>query len=346
MGHRSECTSRTLLPMWEKTKKGLRLGYDILRATIDRFGKDRADRMAAAVAYRTMFALAPLLLLGIWVLSLVLGGDDAARDRILDEVQRVSGSTEIREALDIFLENARVTGDTAALLGFGLLLWTGSSLFLELQRDLNDIFGVPPEERSGFTGILIKRGLGFLWVLVFGLALIALWGLNAVWQFIGDLVPDVFAEVGALLALVAPLVSLFIVPLVLALAYQTLSRLNVRWRAVWWGSFVTSAILIGAAYAVGLYFRLTAEPSALTVAGSIFVILLLAFVLSAVFLLGAELIEVIEGYLETGIARPEEEREAYEDPGDQGEPMERPAPLGAVAAFFAGLVVGRSSKRR
>ncbi|MGH8944517.1 MAG: YihY/virulence factor BrkB family protein [Acidimicrobiia bacterium] len=328
--------------MWEKMKDALRLAYEIMRAAIDRFGRDRADRMAAAVAYRTMFALAPLLLVGIWVLGLVLGGNEPARQRILDEVARVGG-TEMRQAFDDFLANAIVSGDTAALLGFALLTWTGSSLFLELQRDLNDIFGVPLEERSGFTAMLLKRGLGFLWVIVFGVALIAFWGLNAVWQFIGDLVPEMLDELGAIFALLAPLVSLIIVPLVLALAYQTLSHLQVRWRAIWWGSFVTSAILIGAAYLVGLYFRMTTEPNAVNVAGSIFVILLLAFVLSAVFFFGAELIEVIEDYLEKGSARQTTEREAG-DVEREAQPV-KPASLGAVVAFLTGLFLGRRSRR-
>jgi membrane protein len=329
--------------MWEKTKRAARLGYAIVRAAIDRFGQDRADRMAAAVAYRTMFALAPLLLLGIWILGLVLGGNDPARDRILDEVQSVAGE-EIREALDIFLENARVTGDTAAFLGFGLLFWTGSSLFLELQRDLNDIFGVPQDERRGIAAMALKRGLGFLWVIVFGLALIALWGLNAVWQFIGDIVPDAFDGLGAVLAVLAPLVSLIIVPFVLALAYQTLSRLRVRWKAIWWGSFFTSAVLIGAAYGVGLYFRWTTEPNAVNVAGSIFVILLLAFILSSVFLFGAELIEEIDDHLDQGsVAAPPGEKATIES---EAEGMTRPAPMSAVLAFFAGLFIGSRRNRK
>lgn len=331
--------------MWEKTTSGFHLAYEMVRATIDRFGKHRADRMAAAVAYRTMFALAPLLLVGIWVLGLVLGGNAAARQRILDEVMRVAGR-EISDALDVFLENAIVSGDTAALLGFALLIWTGSSLFLELQRDLNDIFGVPVEERSGITAMLTRRGLGFFWVIVFGVALIALWGLNAIWQFMGDLVPEMFDVLGALLALIAPLVSLIIVPLVLALAYQTLSHLQVRWRAVWWGSFVTSAVLIGAAYLVGLYFRFSGPPNAVNVAGSIFVILLLAFVLSAVFLFGAELITVIDDYLATGEVSSSTRRqpEAASAQPAAGEPRRRAA-LSTVGAFLLGLFVARRRDR-
>lgn len=332
--------------MWEKTKKKLRLAYEIARAAIDRFGNDRADRMAAAIAYRTMFALAPLLLLGIWVLGLVLGGNEAARIRILDEVAMVAG-TEVSEALDVFLANARVTGDTAALLGFGLLIWTGSSLFLELQRDLNDIFDVPQEERSGIAAMAVKRGLGFLWVVVFGLALIALWGLNAMWQFIGDLVPDIFAQLGPLLALFAPVVSLIVVPLILALAYQTLSHLRVRWKAIWWGSFVTSVILIGAAYLVGLYFRWTTDPTPINVGGSIFVVLLLAFVLSAVFLFGAELIGVIGHYLETESVRlpTQAERESRKEDGGASEAGPS-APVSAALAFLVGLLIGRRRDKR
>jgi len=332
--------------MWEKTKEAAQLVYGLGRAAVDKFGQDRADRMAAAVAYRIMFALAPLLILGIWVLGLVLGGNEPARQRILAEVQRVAGG-EISEALGIFLENAIVSGDTAAFLGFGLLIWTGSSLFLELQRDLNDIFGVPLAERSGFTAMLLRRGLGFLWVVVFGVALIAFWGLNAVWQFIGDLIPEVLDELGALLALAAPLVSLIVVPLLLALAYQTLSHLEVRWKAIWWGSFVTSAILIGAAYLVGLYFRATTEPNAINVAGSIFVVLLLGFVLSAVFLFGAELIGVIDDYLARGEVRDAEEQkeEAELVRAPVGEPR-RPAALSTVAAFLVGLLLARRRRDR
>jgi membrane protein len=276
---------------------------------------------------------------------LVLGGNEPARQRILDEVTLVAGA-EISEALRVFLANARVSGDTAALLGFGLLTWTGSSLFLELQRDLTDIFGVPVEERSGFSAVLLKRALGFLWVVVFGLALIALWGLNAVWQFIGDLLPEVLDELGAVFGLLAPVVSLMILPMVLALAYQSLSYVAVRWKAIWWGSFFTSVVLIGAAYLVGLYFRWTTEPNAVNVAGSIFVILLLAFVLSAVFLFGAEVIKVIDRYLETGTARPSVAVAPSEGEGQPPEPIREAAPLGAVAAFFAGLMVGRRNRRR
>lgn len=332
--------------MWEKNKGSLRLAYDVLRAAVTQFGLDRADRMAAAVAYRTMFALAPLLLLGIWVLGLVLGGNEAARDRILAEVGVVAG-TEISEALALFLANAQVSGDTAAFLGFGLLLWTGSSLFLELQRDLNDIFEVPHEERSGIAAIAVKRGLGFLWVIVFGLALIAVWGLNAVWQFIGGLVPEMLDALGVVFAFFAPLVSLILLPFLLALAFQSLTRRSVRWRAIWWGSFLTAVVFIAAAYLVGLYFRWTTEPNAVNVAGSIFVILLLAFVLSAVFLYGAEVIKVIDDYLDSGTVRSPatREAEAKSDESASAEPRE-PASASTLLAFVVGVLVGRRNKRR
>jgi len=332
--------------MWEEMKGALRLAYDLLRAAVTQFGLDRADRMAAAVAYRTMFALAPLLLLGIWVLGLVLGGNAAARDRILAEVGVVAGS-EISDALGLFLENARVSGDTAALLGFGLLIWTGSSLFLELQRDLNDIFEVPQEQRSGLAAIAIKRGLGFLWVIVFGLALIAVWGVNAVWRFLGGLVPEMLAALGLVFALLAPVVSLIILPFLLALAYQSLSHLRVRWRAIWWGSFLTAVVFIVAAYLIGLYFSRTTPPNAVNVAGSIFVILLLAFVLSAVFFYGAEVIKVIDDYLETGSVRSPAAREAEaRSPEVVMAESRETASVSTLLAFFVGLLVGRGRKRR
>ncbi len=325
--------------MWNRTKANLRLTFDVFVAAGKAFGADRASRMAAAVAYRTMFALAPLFLLAVSIAGMVFGSRDAARFEILFRVQEVAGP-QVRDALSTFLQSVEVSGGTAAIVGVALLFWTASSLFMEIQTNLNDIFDVPEEKVRGVMGFIRKRTLGFLWVVGFGVALIAVWLVNAVWRYFGDSILPAGAEhLHSLVGWLTPLVSVLLLPLILGLFFQTMVAIKVRWRAIWWGSFFTSVAFLATAYGVSLYFTWDRETSASQVAASLFVILLLAFLLAAVFFFGAEVTKVYDDHLDNGDVKAPSEPNAYPPEVVVSEP-ERSVRLTAVFAFFAGWFVG------
>lgn len=321
--------------MWETIKFNLVLAYEMLREAGRQYGEDRATRMAAAVSYRTLFAAAPLLLVAVSVFGLVLGSSASAQREILNAVQQIAGS-DVADAVALILQSVQQTGGTAGVIGAILLLWTASSLFMELQNDLNDIFGVPYEYTAGVVAFIKKRGLGFLAVLGLGLVLVAVWLLNGIWQLIESLFPDSFEPIHRVIGFLTPIVSLIVLPFVLALTYQVLCQLKVRWRAIWWGSFYTSIAFLLAAHGTGLYFRYSGT-SAAGVAGSVVVILLLAFVLSSVYIFGAEVIKIYHNHLETGFLLPVEE--SPKPLALVGEP-EPAMPLAAVLGFLGGLFVG------
>ena len=320
--------------MWAKTKDAAKTTYEIFKSAGKQYGIDRVNRMAAAVAYRTMFALAPLLLVAVAVLG-VFVGDVEARGEILETVTRVAGET-VADALEDFLRSVSQSSSVAGIVGFVLLLWTSSSLFMELQNNLNDIFDVPYEQTNGVMGFIVKRGLGFLWALSLGLLLVAIWLVNSLWQFVDDFLPPAFAPVHDVVSYVAPAASILILPFLFALIFQSLTRVKVRWRAIWWGSAFTAVVFLLATYGAGLYFRL-AGPTAAGIAGSIFVILLLAYVLSAVFLFGAEVTKVYDSYLDGVSLRFLDEDVVPDGIVDRPEPA---LPLAAVLAFLGGLFVG------
>ena len=129
------------LRMWETLKRRGSLAIEILIDAGQQFGVDRASRMGAAIAYRTVFALAPLLIIAVAVLGVIVGSDEAF-DEINDGVEQVFG-TEFADIVDVFLGSVQTSIGSVVILGVILLFWTSSSLFLELQHDLNDIFEVP-----------------------------------------------------------------------------------------------------------------------------------------------------------------------------------------------------------
>ena len=292
-----------------------RIGRDIylvFKHAGQEYGVDRVNRMSAAVAYRGLFAMAPLLILTVYVVGLAVGSD-AAREEILEAINRVAGPTVV-DAVDTILATMTNPGAVAGVVGLVLLLWTSSGLFLELQNDLNDIFDVPYEQTTGILETVRKRGLGFLWALSLGLILILVLLLNNIWQFLGNLLPGTLEPVNRVVSVLTPLVSVVVLPLVIALFIRTLCVVKIRWRAVWWGSLFTTIAFLVTSYGVSLYFRFS-STSAAQIAGAVFVILLAAYIFAAVFLFGAEVTRAYQLYLETGSPAGDATVSATDSPG-------------------------------
>lgn len=305
------------------------------------YGEDRVNRMSAAVAYRALFAAAPLLLIAIYVLGLVVGRAEA-RSEILDALARIGGEQVVNVA-GTLMDSLSSTSTVTGIVGIVLLLWTSSTLFLELQNDLNDIFGVPYEQTTGIFNLARKRGLGFLWALGLGLILIVVLLLNNIWQFLGNLFPARFEPVHDVITLLTPLVSAVVLPFVFVLFFQSLTQVKVRWRAVWWGSFFTSVAVLLASYGAGIYFRLSANTAA-GIAGALFVILLLFYIFSAVFLFGAEVTKAYDLYLSRGRRPPgvADDETPADSVVDEVEPS---VSMATLLGFLAGLFVGWGRRR-
>jgi membrane protein len=308
------------------------------------YGRDRSSRMAAAIAYRTVFALAPLLLLVVAVFGWFLGSRAEAVVTILETIESVAGQ-EVREIVEGVITSALTSADTAAIIGLALLLWTASSLFLEMQRDLNDIFDVPNEKVTGIIAMVRTRGIGFLWVLGLGVLLIATWLLNAVWRFLGSLLPDSMDAAHDLVTVLAPLVSLLMLPLVFALIFQTMTAATVPWKAVRVGAGFTAVVFLVASYGIGIWFQIAEPTTALGFAGSFVVILFLAYFLSMVFLYGAEVTKVYSDRLASAESPSRSELEPTDPQVLVATPGEG-VPRAAFLAFVAGIVVGWRGSRR
>ncbi|HEY6635043.1 MAG TPA: YhjD/YihY/BrkB family envelope integrity protein, partial [Acidimicrobiia bacterium] len=121
--------------MWNKIQDLARLTFQIFTHAAKSYGAHRVNRMSAAVAYRAIFALAPLLLLAVYVVGIAIGSSEAARAEILEVIDRIAGPT-VLQAIETLLRDLASTSSITGIVSLVLLLWTSSSLFLELQNDL------------------------------------------------------------------------------------------------------------------------------------------------------------------------------------------------------------------
>jgi membrane protein len=249
---------------------------------------DRAASMGAALAYYTLFSLAPLLLIVIAVAGLVFG-PDAARGQIFDELSGFIGAPGAATVQQLLESVNRPAGGVAATVtGIVLMLVGATTVFAELQSTLDRIWRAPVAPPGGLWGLLRARVLSFGLILGLGFLLIvslvlsaALSALQTWWaQAFGgwDLVLQVFNYVSSL----ALMTALF------AAIYKLMPRVRVAWSDVWVGATVTAVLLTIGRVLIGLYLATGAVTSGFGAAASLVAVMVWVYYSAQIFLLGAE----------------------------------------------------------
>lgn len=263
-----------------------------LREVMQQWLADRALSHGAALAYYTLFSLAPLLVLVIAIVGLVFGRK-AAQGQIVDQIQGLMGAEGARLIEGMIAKASRpVSGIVASVVSLATMLFGASGVMGQLQTSLNQILRAPPARTRGMRGVLRKRVATFGLVIAMALLLLA------------SLV--ISAAVTALHGWIStqlPIVSLVVPPLNLALSflvgtalfallYKALPQANLPWRDVWLGAGVTSVLFGLGKGGIGLYLGRAGAHSVYGAAGSLVIVLLWVYYSSQILFLGAEFTEV------------------------------------------------------
>jgi membrane protein len=283
--------------MRNRILSGARDTFAVFLDAAKSYGRDRVGRMAAALAYRTMFAIAPLLLLVTGVFGLIVDNPDEVRDLILGVIDGVVGS-QVSEAIQTLVTSAVESSEATTAIGFALFAWASSSLFMDLQMGLNDIFGVPQEKTTGFRAFVRRRLIAIAWSISIGLLLVAAWLTNAAAGWLAGLIPETFGLARTTIQFGARLIAFIMFPLIFVGMYRTMTRARLHPRAIWVGGLVTSLVFFLTAIAAGVYFSWDEQTSAGQVAGSLVVLLLTAYLLSSALLFGAQVTRAYHDHLQ------------------------------------------------
>jgi membrane protein len=249
-----------------------------------------ASTMGAALAFYTVFSVAPILLIAIGVMGWVIGAD-AVRADLLPQMQSLFG-TAGASAVQALLSSASYMGRsrTATAIGVGTVLIGASSVFVELQNSLDRVWGIPKRNRerglwrfvrSRFLSLGLVVGVGFL--LMVSLFVSTLLAAVGAWlaSYMGEWTASIFAVDVAL--------SLIISTALFALVYKYIPQERLNWPDVWVGGAVTAILFNIGKFAIGYYLAKGAFVSVYGVAGSLLVLLLWAYYSAQIFLFGAEI---------------------------------------------------------
>jgi membrane protein len=268
--------------------------FDLLWKTYQAWADDKAPRLGAALAYYAVFSIAPLLVIVIAICGLVLGGEEAARQRVVAQLQASAGDA-AAQAIDSLLVNTSdpKAGRIATIVGAVTLLLGALGVFVQLQDALNTIWKVTPRPGRGIVGILRDRLLSFLIVLGVGLLLLAALVVSAALAAINRFVtPDWLPGSVQLWEVVNGLVSFGFVTLFFAMLYKVLPDVKIGWADVWVGATVTAGLFTAGKFLLGLYLARAGATSAYGAAGSLVLVLLWVYYSSQIFLFGAEFTRV------------------------------------------------------
>jgi membrane protein len=266
--------------------------YRLLRQAIAGYSKDSVPRLGAAMAYYTVFSLAPLLMIAIGIVSLAFGRE-AAREQILSQLQDLVGSTGAK-AIEAMLQNASSpsSGVLATIIGVITLFVGASGVFGELQASLNTIWDVPVREGGGFWRFIKDRFLSVLMVLGTGFLLLVSLILSAGLAAAGSFLLGVLPLPEGVLHLLNFALSFAMITVLFALIYKILPDAPIAWRDVWIGSILTAFLFEVGKLLIGLYIGKANFASSYGAAGSLVVILVWVYYSTQILLFGAEFTEV------------------------------------------------------
>jgi len=262
--------------------------FDLARKSVSAWSDDYAPSMGAAIAYYTVFSLAPLLLIVIAVAGAVFGRE-AVQGEIVAQLQGLIGY-EGAVAIQGLIKSASkpAEGLLAGGISLAVLIVGATTVFGELQSSLDRIWQVPQGAKSGVMATLRARLLSF--GLILGLAfllmvsLVVSAGVAVVGRWAGDIVPG-WAIAVQLLNLA---ISLGITTLLFGMIYKFMPQARIAWRDVWVGAAVTAVLFEVGKTLISLYVAKTSVASSYAAAGSIIVLLVWVYYSAQIFLLGAE----------------------------------------------------------
>ena len=264
-----------------------------LRHVLSRAGNawidDHAQSMGAALSYYTVFSLAPLLLIAISVAGLVFGRD-AAQGAVVDQLHGLIGR-QGSEAIQELLKNVSKPseGVLATLTGIVVLMIGATSVFAELQDDLNRIWQVPTKEKvSSWWAFLRARLLSIGMILAMGFLLLVSLAASAAFDAFAAWSTSPIAGWESLVHAINLAVSFVLTSALFAMIYRFMPQATIEWRDVGIGALVTAALFSIGKTLIGLYIGKSALASGFGAAGSLAVLLAWVYYSAQIFLFGAE----------------------------------------------------------
>lgn len=269
------------------------LVWQSLKESIKEFGRDKITKLAASLAYYTVFSLAPLLVLIISISGLIFG-QHAVEGNIAGQISSIVGPEAAVQVQDM-IKNATLTGQStmATIISAVVLIISATTIFGELQDSINSIWGLRKKETAGIMAMLTTRLLSFGLIASLGFILMVSLIATTVLEGLGNRLQEVFPNVSFVLFYVLNLaLTLGVITALFAVIFKVLPDAKMRWKAVLPGAVATAILFMLGKMAISLYINKSDLGSSFGAASSLAIILVWVYYSSIILYFGAEFTKV------------------------------------------------------
>ena len=264
--------------------------FRLARKSVQAWMDDYASSIGAAIAFYTVFSLAPLMLIVIGVAGF-FWGEEAVRGELMRLVSTMVGESGA-QAVEAVVQSGATEpqqGMVATIVSVTFLLIGATRVFAELQSALDRIWKVPAREKTtGIWKLVRARLLSFGLVLSLAFLLLVSLVVSTVLSALGSWAGALLPGWELILQILNTLVSFGILTVLFAMIFKFMPQADVAWKDVWTGAFVTALLFELGKLVIGLYVGKSAVASSYAAAGSLVIVLLWVYYAAQVFLLGAE----------------------------------------------------------
>jgi len=250
--------------------------------------EDNSLRLSAALAYYSIFSLAPLLIIAIAIAGLIFG-EQAARGQIADQMKQLAGNRAAEAIQALLLGTSRKSASfSATIVGLVVLLFGASGAFSELKSALNTIWGVEIKPGTAVLTLIRERFISFTMVLGVGFLLLVSLLVSAALAALGVSMHNLLVLPPIVWQAADFVVSLVLITVLFAMIFKVLPNVRLRWSDVWIGAACTAFLFTIGKFLIGFYLGTSSVASYYGAAGSAVVILLWVYYSACILFFGAE----------------------------------------------------------
>ncbi len=273
-------------------KSGVKGYFELFKTAAKDWVDDHAPRLGAALAFYTIFSLAPLLTIILTAATLWFSDNPGkANEVVYGSLGSAVGIENAEKFKDIMVqkEEKKDSGIFTAVAAGVMLLFGATGVFIQLQDSLNEIWEVEQKPGQGILGFIRHRLLSFAMILAIGFLLLTSLVLSAGLAAMGKYFSGMFGDMTLLMQVLNFVVSFGLITLLFACMFKYVPDAKVSWRDVWFGAAVTALLFTLGKFGLGMYLGKSSVVSTYAAAGGLLIVLLWVYYTSQIVFFGAEL---------------------------------------------------------
>lgn len=249
--------------------------WEALRETFKKWNESSASNDSASLAYYAIFSIPGLLIIIIWIAGNFFG-EEAIRGQITSQISGIMGQDAAKSVQDM-IAGALIDKENIfmKIIGIGSLVFGSTTLFFQLQRSLNNLWDVQPAPKKAFVKFLLDRANSLGMILILGFLLMITMVLSSLISLLNDWITRYFGlETYMLVELVNYLIGFVVIMILFALMFKVLPDVEISWKPVWRGAFLTTILFTLGKFLLSLYFGTAKPTSAFGAAGTVILIMM------------------------------------------------------------------------